>query len=88
MSGMIIVMLYVVVSAFICNWIMDNIFKRCEDPFYQVQSYNPIIFILCATFGWLVVVPLLSPILLLALMNKFSLDEAFKIMAKKLDDRE
>ena len=86
MNTITFILLYITCSAFITNWILDNIYKRCENPHYQVQAYNPIIFMLCVITGWVIVIPISFSVLLLALVNKFSFNKAFEILAKKLEE--
>lgn len=79
--------LYLVVSAFFCNWVIDNVYKRCENPHWQIQAHNPIMTMVCMMFGWLAFVPLFVSIVIL-LLTTGSLDNAFKRIADSLDNDE
>jgi hypothetical protein len=79
------VLLYLVVSAAFCHWLLINIYSRSENPHWQIQTENPIMFMLCITFGWLAFIPLFISLLLTTIAIG-SLDEAFKEIAKKLDN--
>lgn len=81
------ILLYVVVSGLFCNWVLINVWKRSENPHWQIQTENPIMFMCCITFGWFAAIPMFIAILL-SLFVTGSLDETFILLAKNLDNNE
>jgi hypothetical protein len=63
------------------------VWKRSENPHWQIQTENPLMFHVCMMFGWLVAIPMFVA-LLLGLLTTGSLDELFTLLAKSLDKDE